>query len=298
MTRVLTLVVLAACTGTSPEAPAPPPTEPAAPPEIPVEPATSTEAPPVSEAGTSGLPPLRPAFVQVHGTFAVDREHTLLRPFTLDGAEVPVALDLAVFDADPGEQTPPACGLSLRPKEPAVAPTWITLQIPGDLPPVVHVGLSLEPGAFDVVDHSSAAAGLPGCLELAKGRGWASEPWGSDPVATLAASPWGIYLGALPDALVPSLPEHGAYRQGIGAAGTLVTPALGHASLSEATARPVDADFAVQTGPGGEPMPLRTIVMVPPAQDVLPVTGAYRIFDRDQVFAAEALLRPETGTEP
>ena len=45
-------------------------------------------------------------------------------------------------------------------------------------------------------------------------------------------------------------------------------------------------------------MPLRTIVMVPPAQDVLPVTGAYRIFDRDQVFAAEALLRPETGTEP
>jgi len=261
------------------------PTQPADPPDLPVDPAG---APPTVDTDVPAGPPLRPTLVQVQGVFGLDREAGVLRPFSLDGVQVPVSIDLVVFDQpDEDPDTPRACGLSLRPTAARPEIAWLAPDVPQGSPPLAHVGLELVPGQFSIVDHPVPAAGLPGCLSLATARGWSPEPWGADPLTTLSQTRIAVYLGPAPQALLESLPADNAYRRGVGLAGSLVTEDLGHAWLHESTGRQVDADWSVVMGQDGRGAPLTSSQMAPVPPQTLPRSGAYRILDAEQVFPAE-----------
>lgn len=278
MARLLVLALLTACTGASvPDtprsgAPADPPLEP--PPEARPAPEAAPEAPPG--------PPFTPTTIQLRATFAVDDVTDTLRPFTLQGRPLPVALDLFVSDGSP---EPTTCALRLTPTSPAPPVT----RPPGAANEAVHAGLTLLPGAFDVSDREEPELGVAGCIALAEQRPFSPSPWGADPAAAVAASTWGVYVGPLPADVAARLDPGHPYARGEATGALLVTTTLGEALLPTGSARRLDGDRVVMVGDKAVPIEPAAVR----ADDGLLVTGAYLVTSDEVVFPAAALLSVE-----
>lgn len=159
---------------------------------------TDTETGETGETGETDEPEpdyFEPWLVDVDGVFAYDAGTDTIRSFFVDGAEVPSALNIVIYDEriQSTSNIEFACSLELVPTGTPASGTHAFDGILDSGGSYNHWGMTLKSGEFEVRDapFTTQSGTIEGCLtkEL--------DPalWGDDFAALFEGQDWGIFVG-------------------------------------------------------------------------------------------------------